>query len=141
MAKTKNLGDVIRKWLAEDSALAEAVEREAVNARIARQIYQQRIDAGLTQEQLGDLAGMHQSVIARLEDAEYDGHSLSTLRRIASALGCDLDVEFNKKQHPQPGEFLTRHFESVVDWPEQISGSTATGQSERWPATIRFPAA
>jgi transcriptional regulator with XRE-family HTH domain len=45
-----------------------------------------REGAGLTQGQLAKLVGTTQSVISRLEDADYEGHSLSMLRRIAAAL-------------------------------------------------------
>ena len=48
----------------------------------------------LTQEKLADLAGTKQSVISRIEDADYYGHSLRLLRRIARALGKKLRVEF-----------------------------------------------
>jgi hypothetical protein len=38
------------------------------------------------------LIGSKQPVIARLEDADYDGHSISMLQRIAAALGKRLDI-------------------------------------------------
>jgi len=38
--------------------------------------------------------GTTASVICRLEDAEYDGHSLAMLRRIAEALGKRVEVRF-----------------------------------------------
>jgi transcriptional regulator with XRE-family HTH domain len=93
MAKTRDFATVIRKQLASDADLAAAVEREAFNAKIAVQIYDARKAAELTQEQLADRIGSRQSVIARLEDADYHGHSLSILRRIAAALNCTLSVE------------------------------------------------
>jgi len=54
--------------------------------RIAQMVYDARSAAGLTQKQLAEAVGTTQSVISQLEDAEYDGHSLSMLRRIAKAL-------------------------------------------------------
>jgi transcriptional regulator with XRE-family HTH domain len=69
------------------------VAREALNACVAMQIYQARTAAGLTQQELADRIQTRQSVIARLEDADYNGHSLSMLRRIADALDCTLSVE------------------------------------------------
>ena len=45
-------------------------------------------------QELADRIGTHQSVIARLEDADYDGHSLSMLWKIADAIGAELKVEF-----------------------------------------------
>jgi transcriptional regulator with XRE-family HTH domain len=46
----------------------------------------------LTQEQLAKLVGTKQQVIARLEDADYEGHSISMLQCIATALGRRLEV-------------------------------------------------
>jgi transcriptional regulator with XRE-family HTH domain len=38
--------------------------------------------------------GTTQSVISRLESAEYESHSLTMLQRIATALKQDLEVRF-----------------------------------------------
>jgi transcriptional regulator with XRE-family HTH domain len=56
-------------------------------------IYDARAQAGLTQEQLAKRVGTKQPVIARLEDADYEGHSLNMLQRIAKALNRTLRVE------------------------------------------------
>jgi hypothetical protein len=42
--------------------------------------------------------------MCRLEDADYAGHSLSMLQRIAGALGKRVEIRFVnlKKQKPQP---------------------------------------
>ncbi len=92
MAVTKNLADVIRRKLAADPDLAAAVDRERFNANVGAVIYEARTQAGLTQQQLADRVGMHQSAIARLEDADYNGHSLKTLERIATALGKRIEI-------------------------------------------------
>jgi predicted transcriptional regulator len=92
--RTRNFGDVIRAKLAADPELAKAVEEEAFHADIAQQVYDLRTNAKLTQKELAVLVGTRQSVISRIEDADYDGHSLAMLRRIASALNRRLKVEF-----------------------------------------------
>ena len=94
MARTKNFADVIRSKLAADPSLAEAVEEESFNADLAMKVYEARKEAGLTQRQLAALVGTQQSVIARMEDADYDGRSLNLLRRIGRALGKSVLVEF-----------------------------------------------
>jgi len=71
-----------------------ALEQERANAEIAREIFVLREEAGLTQKQVADLVGTTPSVICRLEDADYEGHSLSMLRRIAEALGRRVEVRF-----------------------------------------------
>ncbi len=72
----------------------EMIAEETVHAQVARMIYDARTAAGLTQKQLAELIGTQQSTIARLEDADYQGHSLSMLRRIAEALHQKLEVRF-----------------------------------------------
>ena len=49
-------------------------------------IYDMRKEAALTQAQLAEKIGTARSVISQLEDADYEGHSLSMLRRIAGVL-------------------------------------------------------
>lgn len=73
--------------------LAELDEARA-NALIARTIHKLRVKAKLSQRELAELVGTSTSVISRLEDADYEGHSLTMLRRIATALNRRLEVRF-----------------------------------------------
>ena len=67
---------------------------ERANAEIAQLIYDARTGASLTQEELAARIGSTKSVISRLEDADYEGHSLGMLRRIAEALGLKVSLRF-----------------------------------------------
>ena len=96
MATTRDFAKVIRAKLAANPALAKAVEAEAFHADIACKVHQLRKSAGLTQKQLAGLIGATQSVISRIENADYDGHSLDLLQRIASAVGKNLAIEFRE---------------------------------------------
>jgi len=49
---------------------------------------------GLSQRQLAKLIGTTASVICRLEDADYEGHSLAMLNRIATALNRRVEIHF-----------------------------------------------
>ena len=82
-----------RRYVSEDPARRASLEEERINAKMARQIYDLRLRAGMTQKELAERVQTTQSVISRLEDADYEGHSLSMLRRIADVLGARLDVE------------------------------------------------
>lgn len=75
----------------------ERMERYREQFEIAQQIYDLRTAAGLTQNQLAALVGTTQSAICRLEDADYEGHSMAMLRRIADALGKRVVVQFVDK--------------------------------------------
>jgi len=66
---------------------------------LALLVREMREDAGLTQAELARKVGTTQSVIARLEDAEYTGHSLTMLERIAAVCGVALKLHAEKKPH------------------------------------------
>lgn len=70
------------------------LEDARINDDIARKIRELREQAGLSQRKLASLVGTTASVICRLEDADYEGHSLSMLNRIASALDRKIKIEF-----------------------------------------------
>jgi ribosome-binding protein aMBF1 (putative translation factor) len=74
--------------------LREMIEEATVNALVAQAIYDARNNAGLTQAQLAKLIGTKQPVISHLEDADYEGHCLSMLKRIADALGKRIEIRF-----------------------------------------------
>jgi DNA-binding XRE family transcriptional regulator len=74
--------------------MAGLVEQEQANLDIARKIYELRGKAKLSQAGLARKVGTTQSVISRLEDADYDGHSLEMLRRIALALDKRVEIRF-----------------------------------------------
>jgi len=88
----------------EQHARRSAVYRKAF-ARTLQQIdlallvREMRESAGLTQAQLARRVRTTQSTIARLEDAEYSGHSLTMLERIALACGVGLKLHAEKKPH------------------------------------------
>lgn len=67
---------------------------------IGSQIYQARKAAGLTQAELAERVGTTQSIISDLEDAEYQGHSMAMLRRIAAALDLTVQVSFIPSADP-----------------------------------------
>ncbi|HVC97113.1 MAG TPA: XRE family transcriptional regulator [Pirellulales bacterium] len=70
--------------------LAEAEAEDEV----ARKIFELRAKARLSQRALAKLVGTTASVICRLEDADYEGHSLAMLRRIAAALDQRVQIRF-----------------------------------------------
>ena len=92
--KSKDALEILQREIGEDEELRALVAEEHLNARVARMVREARKDAQFTQAQLGELVGTTQSAIARLEDSDYEGHSLSMLQRIAAALGRRLEIEF-----------------------------------------------
>ena len=91
--KTSDELEIIDKkfFRGKPKRLAELAEAED---EVARKIYRLRESARLTQAQLAKLVGTTASVICRLEDADYEGHSLAMLRRIAAALNRRVEIRF-----------------------------------------------
>ena len=58
---------------------------------------------GLIQREAAQRAGTTASVLCRLEDADYQGHSLSILRRIAEAVDKRIEIRFLSKEKGGPG--------------------------------------
>ncbi len=82
------------RYIGKNKKKAEAFEEELANAEVARKIYDLRTKAGLTQKKLAELVGTTASVISRIEDSEYQGHSLAMLRRVAAALNKRVEIRF-----------------------------------------------
>jgi ribosome-binding protein aMBF1 (putative translation factor) len=66
-------------------------ERTRLANDVAIKVIKYRVDHGLSQAALASLVGMRQPHIARLESGEHEP-SLTTLARLASALGLDFSV-------------------------------------------------
>jgi DNA-binding XRE family transcriptional regulator len=85
------------------------LREERQKTRLAVTLRRLREEAGLTQSELARRIGTTPSVISRLEDPDYEGHSLRTLRRVVAALGMGLElraVQRNFKQRPMRAVLL-----------------------------------
>ena len=91
--RTKKADEIVDRMVGDDPELRNAIEEESVNSRVASLLHAARSSAGLTQKKLAELVGTTQSVIARLESVDYEGHSLSMLIRIAEALDSRLVID------------------------------------------------
>ena len=90
------------RYIGEDEEKADAFEAELANADVARKLYDLRAQANLTQGELAKLVGTSASVISRLEDADYEGHSLAMLRRVAKALNKRVEIRFVPMREATP---------------------------------------
>jgi ribosome-binding protein aMBF1 (putative translation factor) len=94
MAKTKDALKILDRVTGNNESVKAGIVQAKINFEVAQMIYDARTKAGLSQGQLAALIGSKQPVIARLEDADYEGHSLTMLQRIAAALEQRLELRF-----------------------------------------------
>ena len=94
MVKVSDLATVeeIHQRDMADPAYRAEYERTRFANDIAIRILRYRSEHGLTQTAFGRLVGMRQPHVARLESGEHEP-SLSTLVKLASALGEDFTVD------------------------------------------------
>jgi len=92
---------MIDDMIGDDEELRWMIAEERVHGELARLIYDVRTKAGLTQKQLAEMIGTKQPVIARLEDADYNGHSLAMLGRIGRALNMDVSIRMTPRRKPR----------------------------------------
>ena len=96
MAKKRKTSDAVKilhdRYIKNDPEMVGLLQEEREKSEVAREIYTIRKKAGLTQAELAKEVGTTQSVISCLESADYNGHSLEMLRRIAHALHCRVEV-------------------------------------------------
>lgn len=93
MAKTSDGIKILDSLIGDDADLRELCEQATINAHVAQLIYDARTEAGLSQNELAKMINTTQSVISRLEDADYEEHSLSMLGRIANALNREVKID------------------------------------------------
>jgi transcriptional regulator with XRE-family HTH domain len=111
---TRDAVEIIhRRFYQGDPQRALNLETAQLNFDIAQALYDLRMEAGLTQQQLAERVGTSHSNISRLEDADYTGHSMAMLRRIAQALGKRVVIGFvpNGPNEGEPAD------ETAVDAP------------------------
>lgn len=92
MAKITDALEILKAITPNDPEMTDLLKTASLNAELAQMIYAARTRAGLTQKQLADRIGTQQSVISRLEDADYEGHSFAMLQAIARGLNQRLEV-------------------------------------------------
>ena len=99
--KLKSASQILyERYIANDPEALSLLEEERANARVAREIRELRKAHGLTQRELAKRVGTSPSVISRLENAGYEGHSLAMLQRIATAVGKRVEIRFVKPRVP-----------------------------------------
>ncbi len=90
--RTKDAGRILDRITGAEPELRHRIEEQRLYTKIAEVVLAARERAGLTQDQLAKRAGTNQSVITRLEEADYQCRSPTLLLRIAAALHQRLEV-------------------------------------------------
>ena len=77
---------------------SEAYDALELEYEVAGQMLQARSRAGLTQDAVAERMGTTKSAVSRLESAGKHAPSLATLKRYASAVGCELQIRLVRQK-------------------------------------------
>ncbi len=75
------------------SGFVDAYASLELEYQVVSQLIKARAKAGLTQDAVAERMGTTKSAVSRLESAGKHAPSLSTLKRYAEAVGCELQVK------------------------------------------------
>jgi ribosome-binding protein aMBF1 (putative translation factor) len=90
--KSAAVQELYEELIGDDAAAQEEFEEGLVNIEAAQLIHDMRTKAGLSQRELAQRVGTSASAVNRLESADYDGHTIAMVRRIATALNRRLEL-------------------------------------------------
>ena len=79
---------------------AAAYAESAEEYDLVRELLAARARAGLTQEQVAECMGTTKSAVSRLEGVGKHSPSVSTLKRYAHAVGCDVEIRLVPASRP-----------------------------------------
>lgn len=82
----------------KDEEFRKGYEALAPTYALIRELLLARQQAGMTQEAVAEKIGTTKSAVSRLESAGKHVPSLSTLRKYAEAVGCELEIKLTPKK-------------------------------------------
>ena len=97
MTKLRDFDVVREKWLS-DYGVKKEYDALSIEFQIATEIIKARTKANMTQAELAEEMGTKPTAISRLESPNYGKVSISTLKKIAQALNCDLQIRLRPRK-------------------------------------------
>lgn len=130
---------LLKKFQNEDYRYA--YDEEFSYARMATQIQAIRESQQLTQKELANLAAMRQSRISELENVNYSMWTVTTLRRIARALGVRFSFKFESwgELLPEIENNNREHLERPKFEKDQVFNPDTQNNLVMFPTTLTEP--
>jgi transcriptional regulator with XRE-family HTH domain len=132
-----------------DKAYRDAFVAEQIFSRLPLKIRYLREEQGMTQRKLGEVAGMAQTWVSKLEDPNYGKLTISTLLKVASAFDVGLQIDFvpyskvlSDAVYRTSGAFFVPKFADdpgMVTVNNAVSGTVQGTQSMMMGTVITFP--
>jgi DNA-binding XRE family transcriptional regulator len=96
MAKLKDFKTLKDQWF-KDPEVRREYEALQTEFQLAEELIKARTKAKVTQAELARRIGTKSTAISRLESPNYGKASISMLKKVAQALGCELQIRLVPK--------------------------------------------
>jgi ribosome-binding protein aMBF1 (putative translation factor) len=96
LAKLKDFKTLKDQWL-KDPDVRKEFDALKTEFQLAEEIIKARAKAKMTQAELARRIGTKSTAISRLESPNYGRASISVLKKVAEALGCELQIRLVPK--------------------------------------------
>jgi ribosome-binding protein aMBF1 (putative translation factor) len=96
--KTRTSKKLKDQWL-KDAEIRKEYEALRTEFQLAEDLIKARTKAKVTQAELARRIGTKSTAISRLESPNYGKASISMLKKVAQALGCELQIRLVPKHH------------------------------------------
>jgi ribosome-binding protein aMBF1 (putative translation factor) len=96
MAKLEDFKTLKGQWL-KDPEVRKEYDALKAEFKLAEEIIRARAKAKMTQAELARRIGTKSTAISRLESPNYGKASISMLKKVAQALGCELQIRLVPK--------------------------------------------
>ena len=96
MAKLKDFKTLKDRWL-KDPKVQKEYDALKAEFQLAEELIKARTKAKVTQAELAKRIGTKSTAISRLESPNYGKASISMLKKVAQALGCELQIRLVPK--------------------------------------------
>jgi ribosome-binding protein aMBF1 (putative translation factor) len=97
MAKIKDFSEIKKRWL-KNPKVRKEYESLKEEFQVAEEIIRARTQANMTQVELAEKVGTKAPAISRLESPGYGRASVAALKKVAHALGCELQIKLVPKK-------------------------------------------
>ena len=102
MRKTSDAVEILMNIIRDDPEAQQMVREAEWQCMAAQMVYDTRTQAGLSQKELAERAGVEADVIAQIEDADYEEPIMPILQRIAENLHCRLELHLVPDREKTP---------------------------------------
>ena len=94
--------ELMDRWYGNIPHWDDLVAEEEFKMQVGQAVYDLRNAVGMSQADLARLIGANQATVSKVENADYDGHTIEVLKRVCFALHTKISINCPTHAGGQP---------------------------------------